>query len=103
MEETELSREERDALDSIEEALCRDHRLSRRMAGRERRRLRLPLVVGVLTFASVGLLIQGIRTSEPAVIWSFAVVWPLALVSACWLLWRWAAGSRDGDADGPLA
>ncbi|MFF4187689.1 DUF3040 domain-containing protein [Streptomyces sp. NPDC001691] len=100
MEEIELSQREQNTLDDIEARLRRDRRFDRAMAGslRRRRRSRLPALVTALAFVSLGLLIGGIRTSDPAVIWAFAGVWPLTLVGACCLLCRWAAGSRH---DGP--
>ncbi|MER7562087.1 DUF3040 domain-containing protein [Streptomyces sp. NPDC048523] len=86
-------------LDEVERALRRDRRLDRRMrTGRLRRRPDLSrvthyrphvLTVGLLLSVSITLMVTGIVTSRPAVIWAFAAVWPLALFAAFRLLCRW--------------
>lgn len=86
-------------LDEVERALRRDRRLDRRMrTGRLRRRPDLSrvthyrprvLTVGLLLAVSITLMVTGIVTSRPAVIWAFAAVWPVALFAAFRLLCRW--------------
>ncbi|MGC0336901.1 DUF3040 domain-containing protein [Streptomyces sp. SLBN-8D4] len=86
-------------LDEMERALRRDRRLSRRMrSSRPRRRPDLTrvthyrphvLTVSVLLAMSLGLMVTGIVTSRPAVIWAFAAIWPLALFAVFRLLSRW--------------
>jgi hypothetical protein len=86
-------------LDEVERALRRDRRLDRRMrTGRLRRRPDLSrvagyrphvLTVGLLLAVSIALMVTGIVTSRPAVIWTFAAVWPLALFAVFRLLCRW--------------
>jgi hypothetical protein len=39
---------------------------------------------------AVALMVTGICTEEPAVIWTFAAVWPLALFGVLRLLCRWS-------------
>lgn len=93
-------------LDEIERALCRDRRLARRL--RTLRRSRWPdvpallrrvasyrphtLTVALLCALSVGLMVTGMVTSAPAVIWAFAVVWPPTLFAVFRLLCRWSGG-----------
>ncbi|MEU3661026.1 DUF3040 domain-containing protein [Streptomyces sp. NPDC032940] len=83
-------------LDEVERALRRDRRLDRRLRtlrlhrGPDLSRLasyrpRTPAVVALLAL-SVTLLVTGVVTSEPAVIWAFALVWPPALFAALRLL-----------------
>jgi len=86
-------------LDEVERALRRDRRLDRRL--RTHRLRRCPdlsrvthyrphvMTVGLLLTAAITLLVLGIVTSRPAVIWSFAAVWPLALFAAFRLVCRW--------------
>ncbi|MER6287918.1 DUF3040 domain-containing protein [Streptomyces sviceus] len=86
-------------LDEMERALRRDRRLARRMrSNRPRRRPDLTrvthyrphvLTVSLLLALSIGLMVTGIVTSRPAVIWAFAAVWPLALFAVFRLLCRW--------------
>jgi hypothetical protein len=89
-------------LDEIERALRRDRRLDRRLRTlRPRRRPdltrvaayrpRLRTVVALLAL-SVALMVAGIVTSEPGVIWAFAAVWPVTLFAVFRLLCRWAEG-----------
>ncbi|WP_282700600.1 hypothetical protein [Streptomyces sp. CC219B] len=73
-----LSAHEQRVLDALEADLRRDRR--RRPRGS---------TVALLVLVSVCLMVAGIRTSAPAVIWTLAVVWPLTLVVAFRLLCRW--------------
>lgn len=85
-----LSVSERFILKDIERRLRRDPRLRHRMrAGRRVRSHWLPLAVTLLGAASLFLLVVGIRTSDPLVIWAFAGLWPLTLVQVFRLLCRW--------------
>ena len=45
--------------------------------------------VAVLVAVSAGLLVAGIVTSEPGVIWAFAAIWPLTMFAAFRLMCRW--------------
>ncbi len=45
--------------------------------------------VALLVLVSAILMVAGIRTWEPAVIWAFAAVWPLTLFGVFRLLCRW--------------
>lgn len=90
-DDVELTARERLALLGIEAELCRDTRLARRM-GAPPARVWLPLTVAVLMCASAVLGVLAIRTSDPALIWGFAIVWPPALLAAFRLLCR-ASGS----------
>ncbi|MEV7994953.1 DUF3040 domain-containing protein [Streptomyces sp. NPDC086077] len=94
-----LRDDEQHILFEIERALRRDRRLDRQMRtlGR-RRRPRLgrvarwrprPWTAAVLLVVSVALMAAGIDTSEPAVIWTLAAVWPVTLYSVFRLLCRW--------------
>lgn len=86
-------------LDEVERALRRDRRLERRLrTGRLRRRPNLSrvahyrphvLTLGLLLVTSTMLLVMGIVTSRPAVIWGFAAVWPLTLYAVFRRLCRW--------------
>ncbi|MEU7100653.1 DUF3040 domain-containing protein [Streptomyces longwoodensis] len=84
-------------LDEMERVLRRDRRLDRRLRThcRHPRLARAAawsprpwLVAGWLAVA-VGLMVAGIVTGEPGVIWAFAGVWPLSLFAAFRLLCRW--------------
>jgi hypothetical protein len=55
----------------------------------------LPAAVGLLGAVSVFLMVLGIRTSDPAVIWAFAVLWPVTLLQAFRLLCRWSRPRAD--------
>jgi hypothetical protein len=48
-------------------------------------------VVLCLIACSVGLMLTGMTTGEPAVIWAFAAVWTLTLVTSFVRLCRYAA------------
>jgi hypothetical protein len=48
----------------------------------------LPLSTAALLGASVFLVVMGVRTSNPAVLWCFAVLWPLTLLQGFRLLCR---------------
>ncbi|MEU3845092.1 DUF3040 domain-containing protein [Streptomyces sp. NPDC028635] len=86
-------------LDDLERDLRRDRALTRRLRTLQRRRAswpsRLaawrprPLTVAALLAVAVGLMVTGISTSHPAVIWAFALVWPLTLFAVFRLLCRW--------------
>ncbi|MFF8974767.1 DUF3040 domain-containing protein [Streptomyces sp. NPDC014995] len=92
-----LSDDERRVLAEMERALRRDRRLDRRLRTLRWRpglsRLASctphPLAVALLLAVSVALMVAGIITSAPAVIWAFAAVWPLTLYAAFRLLCRW--------------
>ncbi|MDT0614855.1 DUF3040 domain-containing protein [Streptomyces lancefieldiae] len=89
-------------LDEVERALRRDRRLDRRLRtlriGRRPDLGRLAayrprtLTVLMLLTLSVTLLVTGIVTSAPGVIWAFAAVWPVTLFAAFRLLCRWTEG-----------
>lgn len=86
-------------LDQMEADLRRDRRLRRRLRTlRMKRRLNPARVadyqpraatVALLSVVSVVLMVVGIRTSEPVVIWAFAALWPLTLFGVFRLLCRW--------------
>ncbi|MFH8798722.1 DUF3040 domain-containing protein [Streptomyces sp. NPDC017936] len=92
-----LSDDERRILAEMERALRRDRRLDRRLRtlrwrpGVSRLASYTPRAwtVAQLLAVSVGLMVAGIATSAPAVIWAFAAVWPLTLYAAFRLLCRW--------------
>ncbi|MFF2364741.1 DUF3040 domain-containing protein [Streptomyces sp. NPDC058122] len=81
-----LTARERVALAEIEEGLRQDHEPPppRPSGGR-----RLPLTVALLLVCSVTLAVVGIRTSTAALLWCFAVVWPLTVLQLVRLLGRW--------------
>jgi hypothetical protein len=97
-----LSDHEQRVLDEVERALSRDRRLDRRL--RTLRLSRRPdltqlvsyrprtLTVLLLLALSVTLLVTGIVTSAPGVIWAFAAVWPVTLFASFRLLCRWSEG-----------
>ncbi|POX43865.1 hypothetical protein C3489_37435 [Streptomyces sp. Ru71] len=86
-------------LDALERDLRRDRRLDRRLStlrwrprpdlARLLARRPHPVLVALLVAVSVGLMVTGISTSHPGVIWAFALVWPLTLFAAFRLLCRW--------------
>ncbi|MEU0335926.1 DUF3040 domain-containing protein [Streptomyces sp. NPDC006193] len=86
-DDVELSPRERRALLRIEADLRRDRRFARR-TGRPRRERRLPLAVSLLGIASAFVAVMGIRTSDPALLWCFALLWPLTLCQGFRLLCR---------------
>ncbi|MFI1837218.1 DUF3040 domain-containing protein [Streptomyces olivaceoviridis] len=86
-DEVRLSPRERLALLRIEADLRRDRRFARRM-GAAPREVWLPVAVLLLTAASVFVAVMGIRTSDPALLWCFALLWPLTLFQAFRLLCR---------------
>jgi hypothetical protein len=94
MEDIQLSQRELLILHDIEHALRRDRRFVRVMRA-SRRPAWLPTSVALLGVASVFLVVVGIRTSDPAVIWAFAGIWPCALVQAFRLLCRWSTTADD--------
>ncbi|MER8219338.1 DUF3040 domain-containing protein [Streptomyces sp. NPDC094143] len=93
-------------LDEMERALRRDRRLDRRM--RTLRPSRRPgparllsrvaayrprvLTVASLFAVSTGLMVAGMVTSEPAVIWAFAALWPVTLFAGFRLMCWWCGG-----------
>ncbi|MDT0387648.1 DUF3040 domain-containing protein [Streptomyces sp. DSM 41921] len=93
-------------LDEMERVLRRDRRLDRRMRtlrpGRRPDPAGLParlasyrprvLTVAVLFAVSTGLMVAGMVTSEPAVIWAFAALWPPTLFAGFRLMCRWCGG-----------
>ncbi|MEJ1197284.1 MULTISPECIES: DUF3040 domain-containing protein [unclassified Streptomyces] len=97
-----LPEHEQRILDEVERALRRDRRLDRRLRtlrlGRRPDLGRLAayrprtLTVLLLFALSVTLMVTGIVTSEPGVIWAFAVAWPVTLFAAFRLLCRWTEG-----------
>ncbi|WP_174267262.1 DUF3040 domain-containing protein [Streptomyces sp. SLBN-31] len=90
MDDPPLSLSERFILKDIERRLRRDPRLRHRMrSGHRVRSYWLPLAVTLLGAASLFLMVVGIRTSDPPVIWAFAGLWPLTLVQGFRLLCRW--------------
>ncbi|MBL1084557.1 DUF3040 domain-containing protein [Streptomyces actinomycinicus] len=91
-DDVRLSPHERLALLQIEANLRQDRRLARRL-GRPRRTLWLPSSVALLVLASVFVAVMGIRTSDPALLWCFLVLWPLTLFQVFRLLCR-TAGPR---------
>ncbi|MFG2352373.1 DUF3040 domain-containing protein [Streptomyces sp. NPDC048521] len=92
-DEVRLSPRERIALLRIEADLRRDRRFARRMGAAHRtgaahREVFLPAAVLLLVVASVFVAVMGIRTSDPALLWCFALLWPLTLFQAFRLLCR---------------
>jgi hypothetical protein len=53
-------------------------------------------VLAGFALVSLALLVAGLITSEPPVIWAFAVCWPLTGVLALLMLRRLAGGPRAG-------
>ncbi|OYP19498.1 DUF3040 domain-containing protein [Streptomyces sp. FBKL.4005] len=104
-DEVRLSPRERLALLRIEAHLREDRRFARRMGdsgrtggshrtgrarrtGRVRREVWLPASVLLLAVASGFVAVMGIRTSDPRLLWCFALLWPLTLFQAFRLLCR---------------
>ncbi|MET7981759.1 MULTISPECIES: DUF3040 domain-containing protein [unclassified Streptomyces] len=83
-----LSARERAALAEIEEGLRHDHDPAP-APRRSSHRRRLPITVVLMLLGSVALAVVGISTSDAAVLWCFAVLWPLTVVQACRLVRRW--------------
>lgn len=92
-DEVRLSARERLALLQIEANLRQDRRLARRMGAGRRRGVWLPVAVLLLAVASVFVAVMGIRTSDPTLLWCFALLWPLTLFQAFRLLCRAARPS----------
>lgn len=91
---------ERRVLAETERALRRDRRLRRRLTTFRLGRQPWQSVLAVMTrtrvvlcliACSVGLMLTGMTTGEPAVIWAFAAVWTLTLVTSFVRLCRYAA------------
>ncbi|MEU0398789.1 DUF3040 domain-containing protein [Streptomyces sp. NPDC006197] len=113
MDEARLSAHERRVLAEIEEQLNQDASLARRLRTM-RRTPRLPVpslararrhlpslgvvALGVMTLV---LLVLAVDTEAPELIWAFASVWVLTLVTALLLAIRWAkrraAGTRTDE------
>ncbi|MFI9803652.1 DUF3040 domain-containing protein [Streptomyces sp. NPDC052301] len=94
-----LSPREQLVLLEIEAGLLQDRRLTHRMRRMHRVRRDVPLRLSVLllTVASALAAVMGIRSSDPALLWCFAVLWPLTLLQAARLLRRTAdRWSRTG-------
>jgi hypothetical protein len=97
-----LPEHEQRVLDEVERALRRDRRLDRRL--RTFRPSRRPdparlltyrpraLTVLLLLAVSVTLMVTGIVTAEPGVIWAFAGAWPVTLFAVFRLMCRWTEG-----------
>ncbi|AMW13699.1 hypothetical protein A4E84_31830 [Streptomyces qaidamensis] len=101
-----LPENEQRILDEMERALRRDRRLDRKL--RSHRVSRCPdlahllarlasyrprvRTVMILLAVSVGLMVAGIVTSEPGVIWAFAALWPLTMFAAFRLMCRCCDG-----------
>ncbi|WP_251092034.1 DUF3040 domain-containing protein [Streptomyces sp. Caat 7-52] len=98
-DEVRLSARERLALLQIEANLRQDRRFAHRM-GDARPRGWLPAAVLLLGVASVFVAVMGIRTSDPTLLWCFALLWPLTLLQAFRLLCR-AARPRPRPSPGP--
>ncbi|SEB96186.1 DUF3040 domain-containing protein [Streptomyces sp. TLI_105] len=108
MDEARLSAHERRVLAEIEEQLSRDASLARRLRTM-RRTPRLPapslsrarrhlpslgvVALGVMTLA---LLVLAVDTGAPGLIWAFAFVWVLTLVTALLMVVRWAKRRATG-------
>ncbi|MEU9154634.1 DUF3040 domain-containing protein [Streptomyces sp. NPDC048417] len=88
-----LTSHERVALWRIEAELSEDRRLVRCMRHPGGRPW-LPLSVAALTCTSLLLLVMGILTSDLAVLWCFAALWPVTLLLAFRLLRR-PTGTED--------
>ncbi|MEU9479429.1 DUF3040 domain-containing protein [Streptomyces sp. NPDC048191] len=86
-DEVRLSRRERLQLLQMETELRRDRRFARRM-GDGHGEFWLPLAVLLLGIASAFAAVMGVRTSDPALLWCFALLWPLTLIQAFRLLGR---------------
>ncbi|GGZ32489.1 DUF3040 domain-containing protein [Streptomyces poonensis] len=96
-----LPHHEQRILDEMEAELRRDRRLDRqlRTLRLKRRRSLLapvaayrphPVTVAFCLAVSIVLMVTGIRTSEPGVIWAFALMWPVTLYAVFRLLCRWS-------------
>jgi hypothetical protein len=86
-DEVRLSPRERLALLQIESCLRQDRGFARRM-GDGHREVWLPVAVLLLGIASAFVAVMGVRTAEPALLWCFALLWPLTLFQAFRLLCR---------------
>ncbi|CAL9642708.1 DUF3040 domain-containing protein [Streptomyces sp. Tu 3180] len=94
-----LTEHEQRVLEEMERELRRDRRLDRRLRALRRHgrpnRLRdafrdpRPWAVVLLLAVCVALMAAGVVTSDPRVIWAFAVVWPLMPYAVLRLLGRW--------------
>ncbi|MEV6114545.1 DUF3040 domain-containing protein [Streptomyces sp. NPDC052109] len=93
-DEVRLSPRERLELLRIETGLRQDRRFARRM-GDGHGRFWLPVAVLLLGIASAFVAVMGVRTSDPALLWCFALLWPVTLFQAFRLLCR-AVRRRSG-------
>lgn len=85
-----LTARERAALAEIEEGLRQDHEPDHEPAPRRRSgRRRLPIAVALMLICSMVLAVVGITTSQAALLWCFAVLWPLTVLQLVRLLGRW--------------
>ena len=93
MATSRLSDQEQRVLEEIERTLSRDRRLDRRL-----RTFTLPprhprvRTAAALPAVSITLMVTGIVTSEPGVIWAFAAIWPVTLFMLFRQLCRWTKG-----------
>ncbi|MEW2166483.1 DUF3040 domain-containing protein [Streptomyces sp. NPDC007084] len=83
-----LSPLERAALAEIEEGLRHDH-VDPEPPPAPARRPWLAVSVVLMVLCSVFLAVVGFRTSEPAILWCFAVLWPLTVIQSVRLVRRW--------------
>ncbi|MER6029607.1 DUF3040 domain-containing protein [Streptomyces sp. NPDC001851] len=88
-DEVRLSLRERLVLLQIETDLRQDRRFAHRM-GDGHRRAWLHVAVLLLGIASAFVAVMGIRTSDPALLCCFALLWPLTVLQAVRLLRRTA-------------
>lgn len=108
MDDIRPSPRERIILGEIERALRRDRRLVKAMRPPSpsrpprhpaRRVVWLPVAVALPAGVSIMLIVVGVRTSRPAVIRTFAALWPVTLLLAFRLLrplGRWARRRKLG-------
>ncbi|MCJ0869767.1 hypothetical protein [Streptomyces sp. AP-93] len=101
MDGPELSRQELMILKDMEQDLCADRLLDRRLRTLRRgvrpwtspgswsRRHRAGLYTGVLGVACAILLVYAVATSSPPLIWAFAAVWVFTLIRLIRLAIGW--------------
>ncbi|MFC8964384.1 DUF3040 domain-containing protein [Streptomyces sp. NPDC057094] len=90
-----LSPLERATLAEIEEGLRHDH-VEPDPPPTPARRSWLPLSIVLMLICSVFLAVVGYRTSQPAVLWCFAILWPLTVIQAVRLVRRWMKACGRG-------
>ncbi|MFD9337978.1 DUF3040 domain-containing protein [Streptomyces sp. NPDC060028] len=110
MDGPELSRHERMILNDIEQDLCADQLLDRRLRtlrrgirpwaspGNWARRHGAGLCTCLLGAACAALLVCAVSTSAAALIWAFAAVWALTLTVLLRLVIRWCRRTAARDA-----